>query len=178
VSGPSASSATVQWASLAAAHDRLFDIATGASATISDVTIEFGQAAAGESGGGVLVAAGAAATLQDDVIDQNQSSLTNGTEVGGGGVDVEGTATVADSTISDNAAGNGSNPPAALAPGGGIRLGATSGATLTVTGSTVARNAGNVGGGIENDGTGAVTIGNSTIVSNTSGVVGGGVAQE
>jgi hypothetical protein len=90
----------------------------------------------------------------------------NGSVDEGGGIDNEGTLTVANSTI----VGNG-----AKAGGGGMFN--FSGGTLTVTNSTITGNSTpSGGGGITNAGT--LTVTNSTIAGNSASLSAGGISNE
>jgi hypothetical protein len=105
----------------------------------------------------LMVSAGGALTLNNISLRGGNPGLGNS----GGGLLVEGTATVANSTISGNSAGS----------GGGVYV--ASGATLTLVGSTISGNTGTTAGGIYNAG-GTVTVTNSTISNNTgTSAVGG-----
>ncbi len=177
ITGAGAASTIVQWFSLATAPDRVFSVASGASASISGLTIQRGQAQGTASGGGILD--DGALTLDSAVVTDNASGPTGVSTApgaGGGGIDVEGTAMITGSTISNNAAGPNR--------GGGIRLGYGPSPTMTITGSMITGNsATGSGGGIATDGTGMATITGSTVSSNTSGGSatagdGGGIAEE
>ncbi len=90
-----------------------------------------------------------------------------GSDHNGGGIDNEGTLTVAGCTISGNFADNG----VGAGSGGGIY----NGGTLTVTDSTVTGNsAGGNGGGIYDAGA-SLTVTNSTFSGNSAGDYGGGI---
>src|SRR5262249_38700806 len=144
---------------------RVFDVAAGVVAGITDLTITRGavaaggdgagirnagalavqrvtasQGAAGGAGGGIENAAGATLTLTDSNVTGNRASgaITFGA---GGGLDNFGAAVVTTSSVSDNTTD--------VDHGGGIENRA--GATLTLVGSTVFANvSGNGGGGIRN----------------------------
>jgi hypothetical protein len=95
------------------------------------------------------VDAGAVATISGLTIE-------NGDAPDGGGIDNDGTLTLADSTVSDNSAATG---------GGGI----WSNGTLTVTGSSVSGNsAGYYGGGIYSGSRGTLTVAHSTLAGNSA----------
>jgi hypothetical protein len=91
------------------------------------------------------------------------STISDNTAFGGGGILNVGTLTVTNSTISDNTASH---------TGGGIY---NNFGTLTVTNSTFSDNTAFTGdgGGIENHGT--LTVTNSTIAGNTASFIGGGI---
>jgi CSLREA domain-containing protein len=79
--------------------DRVLDVRTGASVSLSDIAIESGNVA-GTAGGGVLINAGAFATLDGVSLTNNQASL-------GGGVYAAGNISIFNSLIALNAAGDG-----------------------------------------------------------------------
>ena len=172
IGGAGEASTIVQWSSLATAPDRVFSVASGASASISGLTIQHGQAQGSADGGGILDSG--TVSLDNVAVTGNRSGpvvMPNAPGAGGGGIDVEGTATITDSTISDNSSG--------LNRGGGVRLGFGSTPTMTITGSTITGNTSttNGGGGIVTDGTGMATITDSTVSANVS-VDGGGINEE
>lgn len=159
--------------------DRVFDVASGVTALIADVTITGGLV---DGGGGGINSAGTLTLLRDTIA--NNEALASGNQAGGGvysgsiltvtqstisgnraynggGIHFSGTATIADSTIAGNRAGGlGSN-------GGGGGIDGSSGSSLGLTGSTVADNhafngAGS-GGGIDVP---AVTLASSIVANN------------
>jgi CSLREA domain-containing protein len=154
---------------------------TGATATISDVTIQNGSTTI--SGGGINVRSPGTLTLTDSTLSGNTTTTSHG-----GAIQNQGTATLTNVTISGNSAPNGfgggidNRGPAtltnvtvsgnsAIGGGGGIN----NRDTLTINGSTISGNnaTSGSGGGIKNDlGTASVT--NSTISGN-SAASGGGV---
>jgi hypothetical protein len=173
-------------------QNRVFEIAAGASDTISGLTIENGfetNDIFGGSGGGILnwgtltvsgsTLTGNSAIVQGGGIfnygggltvsgstlsDNSATSSTYG--YGGGIVNIYGTVTVTGSALSGNSATHG---------GGGI---ANEVGTLTVIGSTLSGNSANAGGGIFNL-SGTVTVSNfSTISGNSAGYGGGGIFNE
>ena len=165
---------------LVGARDRVFQIFSAATVTISNLTIRRGKADNGTggagiandgtltldntavrqnkvlcvcSGGGILNGSGATLTM-------NQSSVTNNvvTTGGGGGIDNSGTLIVTNSTISGNKAGSGA--------------GISSTGTATLTNTNVLSNSAEIGGGIHNSGT--MTIQTGSDVSNNSAEGDGG----
>jgi hypothetical protein len=154
---------------------RLFEVAAGASVTLSNLVLTGGMVV--DNGGGILVDPGAALTVSGCTVSGNQAGIGNGnggvtagggienggtlTVTGsivsgnsanwfGGGIDNYGTATVSNSTLSGNSAIH----------GGGI----FSGSMLTVSGCTLSGNSAAIGGGIESGGTltltGSIVSGN------------------
>jgi hypothetical protein len=133
--------------------DRIFDIAEGASATITRLAITGGKPA-GDAGGvnnrGDL--------MLDGVAVKNNSASNYGGIFGDGG-----TLNLTDSTVS----GNSSEGVGGVAQVGG---------TANITNSTISGNqATNINGGIGAGGGAVMNIVNSTIASNTSGRLGGGI---
>jgi CSLREA domain-containing protein len=132
--------------------DRVFEVASGVTALIADVTVT-GGLVNGDGGG---IANSGTLTLLRDTIANNeailagnhagggvdsasilivtQSAISGNRAYNGGGINFAGTATIADSTIAGNRAGGlGSN-----GDGGGIS--GSAGSSLGLTGSTVADN--------------------------------------
>jgi CSLREA domain-containing protein len=159
--------------------DRVFDVASGVTALIADVTVTGGLV---DDGGGGIASAGTLTLLRDTIANNEaiaagnnagggvnstgiltvtQSTIAGNRAYNGGGIAFSGTATIADSTIADNRAGGlGSN-----GDGGGIS--GSGGSSLGLTGSTVADNhafngAGS-GGGIDVP---AVTLTSSIVANN------------
>ena len=159
--------------------DRVFDVASGVTALIADVTVTGGLV---DGGGGGIASAGTLTLLRDAIANNEaitagnnagggldsagilavtQSTISGNRAYNGGGIHFSGTTTIADSTIAGNRAGAlGSN-----GDGGGISGSAVS--SLILTGSTVADNhafngAGS-GGGIDVP---AVTLRSSIVASN------------
>jgi hypothetical protein len=95
----------------------------------------------------------------------NNLIITNGSAVGGGGIDNDGGLTVSGSTISGNTATDAA---------GGIENG--NDGVLTVIDSTISGNTSGGGDGIKNDGT--LKVINSTISGNSGGANGGGIASD
>ncbi len=134
--------------------DRVFDIFSTATVSISGVTIQNGQpgpdALMGEAGG---ISNAGKLTLTNSIVHGNSASAAGGIMNGG-------TLTVTNSTVSKNTAD----------AGGGIY----NSGTLTVTNSTISGNIVqmSVGGGILTLG-GTVTLSNSTITANSADAGGG-----
>jgi hypothetical protein len=150
ISGPGASELAVSGNKAV----QVFVVNSGATVTISGLTIENGAA----SGGGGGISNSGMLTVTDSVI------AGNTTDSFGGGILNLGMLTVANSTVSGNSA--------SCCNGGGIsNLG-----MLTVTNSTVAGNsvAFFYGGGIYNMHT--LNMTNDTLSGNTAGFHGGGIA--
>ncbi len=131
-------------------------VISGASATISDMTITGGSAAVGagvRNDGGTLALA--------DVTVRGNDATDRG---GGVATRFGGSTTLLDSTVSGNTAVNG---------GGGL---IAQSATLSVTNATITGNAvsssSGVGGGIESD-SATTTLVNDTITANTASTAGG-----
>lgn len=132
--------------------DRVFDVASGVTALIADVTVTGGLV---NDGGGGINSAGTLTLLRDTIASNEaiaagnnagggvsssgiltvtQSTISGNRAYNGGGIAFSGTAMIADSTIGGNRAGGvGSN-----GDGGGIH--GSSGSSLGLTGSTVADN--------------------------------------
>lgn len=159
--------------------DRVFDVASGVTALIADVTVTGGLV---NGDGGGIASAGTLTLLRDTIANNEaiaagnnagggvdstgilavtQSTISGNRAYNGGGINFSGTATIADSTIAGNRAGGlGSN-----GDGGGIS--GSAGSSLALTGSTVADNhafngAGS-GGGIDVP---AATLKSSIVANN------------
>jgi len=133
---------------------REFEIAAGATVSISGLTMQNGTAPdpTAPFGGGIRNFG--TLTLTNTVVSHN------GTTGEGGGIhNSGGTLTIVGTTISENFSGN----------GGGIMN--KDGATVSITNSTLAGNFAGVGGGIQN--VGSMRIINGTIAGNTVNHVGG-----
>lgn len=156
---------------------RVFDIASGVTATINGLTIT--NTYNGAAGGGGISNEGVL-TLSNSIITGNivKNNVTiYGTNYGyGGGIYNTGSLTVNNSTISGNTADKDSNNYGNSAGGGIYNTG-----SLTVNNSNISHNntnisdiqtnSGNLGGGIYSAGT--ITLNNSTITGNTAEVGGG-----
>jgi fibronectin-binding autotransporter adhesin len=136
---------------------RVFNVATGATATINDLTISGGTS--NGAGGGDVRNTGAL-TLTDDTI-------TGGNTVGadGAGVFNNGTLTLLDCTVGNNTSDS---------SGGGL-FNADAG-NATVTNSTFYGNQAQFGGAISNTPTGVMLISDSTISGNHADMAGGGIS--
>jgi hypothetical protein len=148
-----------------AGDDRVFYITAGATATIRDMTIRFGNPISEpESGGGIRNEG--TLTVEDCLITQNSASA-------GGGILNDGSLTVINSTISDNVARGGHNRYVECSTGGGMKN-MTGRATLintTISGNT----AEGKGGGIHVACPAMQVLINSTISGNTTMNDGGGI---
>ena len=157
---------------------RIFEVATGAQVTLSNLVITGGLAA---YGGGIFVDVGAALTVNGTTLSGNLASY-------GGGITNFGTLTVSGSTLSGNSAsygdGGGILNYGTLAvslstftgnsagnAGGGI---ANYSRTLTVSASTFTGNSASFGGGIYNSPEATMTVSHSTLTGN-SAKEGGGI---
>ena len=160
ITGPGAASLAIS--GNVSAPSRVFQIDNDATATISGVTIEYGNPP-GQPGGGVYLSASATLTLSN-------STLSNNSSVDGGAIYIDsgGTLTVSGSTLSGNSATGG-------ADGGAIYI--NTGGTVTVnSNSTISGNSAGFGGGIADFGT--LTVSNSTISGNSvADGFGGGILQ-
>ncbi len=135
-----------------AGSSREFEIAAGATVSLSGLTMQGGHVpdSAGPFGGGIRNFG--TLTLTNTVV------TNNGTLGEGGGIhNTGGVLTIVASTISSNFAGN----------GGGIM----NEGDVSITNSTVSGNFAGLGGGIQN--IGSMTIINSTIAGNSVGSQGG-----
>ena len=163
--------------------DRVFDVAAGRSATLSDLTLRNGYVSAPATFGGGLQSSGTL-TLNRCTVSGNQ---TAGSGRNGGGIYSNGYLYLNDSTVSGNTsqrAGAGiysgfiavivrstvSGNSTINFEGGGI----ASYGPLSVTDSTISGNTANDGGGIFSFDT--LTMTNATIVSNGAYNDGGGIA--
>ncbi|MEW6212929.1 MAG: choice-of-anchor Q domain-containing protein [Acidobacteriota bacterium] len=156
ITGPGAMSLTVSGNNAS----RVFNIASGVTATISSLTISNGSASG--VGGGILNAG--TLTIQNSTLSGNSASSGGSGGDGGGGIRNNGTLTITNSTLSGNSAA------ATNGGGGGIR----NDGTVTIQNSTLSGNsAGSFGGGIFNNGT--TTIQNSTLSGNSASSNGGGI---
>ena len=173
ITGAAASTTIVQaHATQGSAADGVFEINSGVTATLENLTIRHGQTAGGGgianfgtltlnnsvvqhnsvpvgTGGGINVQPSATLTINNSTVSNNTVSGE-----GGGGIVVLGVATVNNSTISGNTT---------IGMGGGIQVDGSS-ASLTLNNSTVTGNTGD-GGGIRVL-SGSVTIKNSIIIGN------------
>jgi len=191
INGPGASLLTID----GNATSRIFGIGTGATVSISGMTLTNADAGGGSDGGAINQNSGSTLNLNSMVITGNlaaqgggiytlQATLNvtnstisdNETENEGGGIyNAEGNVTITDSIISGNTALY--NPQSLQLGGGGIFSGTPNAGSLTITGSTISNNcagtrAGNVcttarsqGGGIAAT---AANISNSLISGNVA----------
>ncbi|MDH5563101.1 MAG: DUF4347 domain-containing protein, partial [Nitrospirota bacterium] len=133
--------------------DRIFDVLSGATVNISEMTIQGGNYS---GGGGINVNSGTNLTLSNVIVSGN----TTGDD--GGGIYNAGTLTLLDTAITGNSA----------VWGGGIY----NTNTMTLERVTIDANIStNNGGGIYNFGANSTSLINVTISGNTSGVNGGGI---
>lgn len=140
------------------ATSRVFQITSGHTVTISDVTIRNGHAP-GSDGGGIL---------NDATLTITNCTVSDNTAGHGGGAFNAGTLSIVNCTISGNTAASG-NP---AAEGAGTYNADAS--TLTITNSTFSGNAAaDYGGACFNFGT--LVIANSTLSDNSSVLFAGGV---
>jgi CSLREA domain-containing protein len=134
--------------------DRVFDIKTGVTALISDVTLTGGFV---DGNGGGIASAGLLTLLRDTVSGNHALLASNGN---GGGIDSSGTLTLTQTEVSGNGAYN----------GGGINFGGA----LSLTNSTVSGNtaggpgSNGGGGGISGSGGATLTATGTTIVGNSA----------
>ena len=130
----------------------VFLIASGASATLTSLTISGGSTSG--NGGGVYN--DGTATIVDCTITGNSAAK-------GGGVYSKGTVTIEDCTITTNSATN----------GGGVAIGAGTG---TILASTIASNTGGSGGGLLVASVATTSIDDTIVASNTTADISGTVS--
>jgi hypothetical protein len=148
---------------------RVFEVAGGATDSVSGLTVSNGRAA--PQGGGILNAG--TLTLSNATVSGNLVYGGAGDFDFGGGIYNSGTLTVQNSTVTGNVA-YGYTPDIAT-PTAGWGGGIYNSGTLTVTGITISANAANTGGGLfNNDGTAMVS--NSTLSGNTVYGPGGAIS--
>jgi predicted outer membrane repeat protein len=139
--------------------DRVFDLISGGSLSMTNVTVQGGDADTGGNGsrgGGFYVETGSTLTLESVVV-QNNSAAADGA-----GIYNKGLIKLSDVTISNNTA---------VLDGGGIHsVGAT---TSILDRVTLDGNLADSGGGIYNGGT--LNLTNATLSGNTATVDGGGI---
>ncbi len=137
--------------------DRIFEIRSTATVTISGVTIKGGSSV--QDGGGVYVSSSSAKLILDAVSVQENQTSNSSSGSGGGGICSSGALTITNSAIISNTAGNLNNG------GGGLAL---TGGTAVLRNVTLSGNqANNHGGGIYNL-AGTVRLNNVTIHNNTA----------
>jgi hypothetical protein len=130
---------------------RVVHISIGVTATLSNLTVQHGNAGTGNGGG----------IYNQGTLQLTRLSVINNTESGGtgGGIDSAGPLTILNSTIAGNSAtSNGF--------GGGLYALASS---VTIVSSTIANNTAATGGAIRMSG-GSLTVSESTIAGNGSGI--------
>jgi hypothetical protein len=166
---------------------RIFTVTTGATVSISGVTIANGHLfILGDEGAGILNRG--TLTLSSSTVADNR---TDGAEfANGGGIFNSGTMTIVSSLVTNNIAavfGGGGNGIAnsgnltivesAFSRNDGAGPGAiyNNGGMVAVSNSTIVDNTANEGGGIFNA-RGTVTVSNSTLSGNTGGFEGGAIA--
>jgi hypothetical protein len=143
------------------ATSSVFQIGTGETVTISDLTIRNGHS--GSRGGGIDNEGGSTVNITNCTVSGNTAG---GGEISGfgGGIFNSGTLTIVNSTVSGNAT-------VGISGGGG---GIVNSGTLTIVNSTVSGNTATQGAGINNGGDAAtVTITNSTFSGNAASAYGG-----
>ena len=141
----------------AAGIDRVFDVLTGANATVRGLRITGGNVGGGlRAGGGIRVTL-ATLVIERCAIVGNTGDVGGGLFSGGGLVSLGGgpIVTITDTEISGNTA---------TLQGGGIDI--NTGGTLVLTNSTVSGNAANFYGGVATFGNATIT--NTTIAANTA----------
>jgi hypothetical protein len=164
---------------------RIFDVASGGTLHLSNLTLSHGLANDGANGGGAIDAHGTL-TVSGVTFSANQSPAATGTS--GGAIDASGTLTVSGSTFTGNIAQEGggiltqnkatitnstfTGNTATVFGGGGI---VSAAGTTTVSHDTISGNSGPGGGAIDNDA--VLAIADSTFTGNTGGANGGGAIQ-
>jgi len=158
----------------------IFNIGSGATVTISALTITQGKGSS--NGGGLYIASNATLNVTNSILSGNSApqggglasfgtvNVTNSTISGnsgnlGGGIANAGTLNVTNSTISGNSAKSGN--------GGGVSV--TNSSSANITNSTISGNsASSSGGGLQNNSNCTLNITNTTISGN-SATNGGGI---
>jgi hypothetical protein len=138
---------------------RVFHISSGATVTISGLTIRNGHD--DSLGGGIENEEGATLIITNSTLSSNSAGSVDNPAVQGGGIRNLGTLTIRNTTVSANSAGGISGV------GGGIY----NAGTVTILNSTVSANTASAGGGLHNDG--PATISNSTFSGNSVVAYGG-----
>ena len=164
---------------------RILDVASGATVTVTGVTMSNGIANDGSHGGGALYNHGNL-TITSSTFSGNSNPATSGSS--GGAIQNSGTLTVTGCVFTGNTAMEGGGvfnqnlatiqqstftSNTATIYGGGALLNAYG--TMTVVGSTFVLNTGPGGGVLDNDTT--TNISDSTMYNNTGGTHGGGAIQ-
>jgi len=154
--------------------DRVFHVQNTGALNLTGITVTGGNPSNTYGGGIEVDGASAILTLTNCLVTNNRTGTSGGLNYFGGGIDIyQGSATINNSTISNNLAWE---------KGGGIM---NNRGTLTVTNSTISGNEANLGGGIYNQyfvSAPTLTISNSAVISNTTsggnefggGIVNGG----
>ena len=141
------------------ATSRVFQITSGQTVTIADLTIRNGHAP-GTDGGGIL---------NDATLTITNCTVSGNTGRFGGGAFNSGTLTIVNCTVSGNTAVNGNK-----LPGEGAGTYNADASTLTITNSTFSGNVAAAYGGASFN-TGTLQISNSTFSDNSSTFLAGGV---
>jgi uncharacterized repeat protein (TIGR03803 family) len=135
---------------------RVFQVDSGATVYLTDLTITNGHASYANYGGGID---------NSGVLTVTDSTLSNNSAGEGGGIANDDTLTVIDSTFSNDSAYGGS-----LGNGGGI---SNTGGTVVVTGTTFTKDSAEDGAGIYNDYN--LTVTGSTFSNDSASFAGGGI---
>lgn len=155
INGPGAGSLSVD----GNAASRVFEITSGHTVAISDLTIRNGNAL-GTDGGGIL---------NDATLTLTNCTVSGNTARFGGGAFNSGTLAIGNSTVSGNTAIDGDS-----LPGEGAGTYNADASTLTITNSTFSGNVSADFGGASFN-TGTLQISHSTLSGNSSSFLGGGV---
>jgi hypothetical protein len=172
ITGPGAGSLTVSGNNAS----RVFEVAGGATDSVSGLTVSNGRAA--PQGGGILNAG--TLTLGNATLSGNLVHGGGGDLDFGGGIYNSGTLTVQNSTVTGNEAQG--VPPGDFGFESGYGGGIFNRGALTVTNSTVWANTASVGGGLFNEAggpfnnLGTVTVSASTLSGNTAYGPGGAIS--
>jgi hypothetical protein len=171
---------------------RVFEIAAGATDTISGLTIENGNGGfnPGDWGPGGGIFNSGTLTVSGSILSGNYAGYISAYLNGGGGIFNTGTLTLSDSTLSGNhtvyngggiyntgtltvnASTLSGNSTSSSSDGGAIQ---NQGGTVAVNGSTLSGNSAGSGGAITSRDGGMVTVGNSSTISGNSAQYGGGI---
>ncbi len=141
---------------------RVFDVGSGASATIAGLTIGGGLA---DHGGAILDEAGASLKLSHDILANNQA--TGG--LGGGAIfnDRGATLSIHDSTLIDNQASTAVSFDPTTGAGGGGAIFNNFGASLSVTDSDLSNNQAVTSEGFDDGGGAIYNLGSTTTISDS-----------
>lgn len=141
---------------------RVFEIGSGETVTISDLTIKNGHD--DNIGGGINNQSGATLTIANCTVSANTTGSVGNPAVQGGGIYNRGRVMIVNSTISGNSSGG-------ISGGGG---GIFNAGSLNIISSTVNHNTATTGAGVENGGKqSTVMITNTTLSSNVASAYGG-----